>query len=200
MIPFCIGVLNGTQPASNPRRITRAVAVILLAHFLGDIHQPLHVGAAYFNKDKSLFEPTAQNHGFHTEGGNKLTLSLADGTTTNLHSYWDEAAVRKAFGSNPSATAAKMAASPPNGWKFPAKVDTWAVRIADEMMPTAREAHARLILTDISLPTSGRKINHGTAGENPDQPGYAAWCSAQVKTAVHKAGWRLAYILEEALK
>jgi hypothetical protein len=45
MIPFCIYVLQGRVPEQNERNITRPVALILLAHYVADIHQPLHVGA-----------------------------------------------------------------------------------------------------------------------------------------------------------
>src|ERR1043166_503421 len=49
MIAYCVDVLRGDVPENNPRKITKPVAVILLAHYAGDIHQPLHVGAEYFN-------------------------------------------------------------------------------------------------------------------------------------------------------
>jgi S1/P1 Nuclease len=40
-------VLKG-QPSSNPaHNITKREALFILAHMVGDIHQPLHVGAAY---------------------------------------------------------------------------------------------------------------------------------------------------------
>jgi len=44
MISYCIGVLKGTEPQPNPKKITPTVAVILLSHYVGDMHQPLHVG------------------------------------------------------------------------------------------------------------------------------------------------------------
>src|SRR5438067_2098075 len=56
-IPYCIGVLRGEIAADNPRKITKAIAVILLAHYLGDIHQPLHVGAEYFNEAGEPIDP-----------------------------------------------------------------------------------------------------------------------------------------------
>ena len=58
-IPFCIGVLRGAIPADNPRKISRPVALILLAHLVGDIHQPLHVGAEYFNNSGQPVDRTA---------------------------------------------------------------------------------------------------------------------------------------------
>src|SRR5204863_6518694 len=74
MIPFCIRVLKGQEPETNEHAITKSIAVILLTHYLGDIHQPLHVGAEYFDGAGNPFEPTNTNKGFADQGGNKLTL------------------------------------------------------------------------------------------------------------------------------
>ena len=74
MIRFCIKVLKGEEPETNDRKITKSVAVILLAHYIGDIHQPLHVGAEYFDSSGNPFEPSSANKGFADQGGNKLTL------------------------------------------------------------------------------------------------------------------------------
>jgi hypothetical protein len=41
LIPFCINVLRGKMPENNDCKITKSIAVILLAHYVGDIHQPL---------------------------------------------------------------------------------------------------------------------------------------------------------------
>jgi hypothetical protein len=47
-----IAVLQGKDDAkSNPHHFTKRQALILLTHMTGDIHQPLHVGAAYVGKD-----------------------------------------------------------------------------------------------------------------------------------------------------
>jgi hypothetical protein len=61
----------GANPEQNERKITKPVALILLAHYVADIHQPLHVGAAYFDaqgratdpdKDKSALAMKAEIH------------------------------------------------------------------------------------------------------------------------------------------
>ena len=41
MIPYCVEVLRGRVPEQNERKITKAVALILLAHYVADIHQPV---------------------------------------------------------------------------------------------------------------------------------------------------------------
>src|SRR5882724_1372164 len=57
MIPYCIEVLQGRVPEQNERKITKPVALILLAHYVADIHQPLHVGAAYFDEQGRFTDP-----------------------------------------------------------------------------------------------------------------------------------------------
>jgi nuclease S1 len=57
-----------SSPASSP--VDRAEALRFLVHFMGDLHQPLHV---------------ADNH---DRGGNQRTVYL-DGDSTNLHKVWD---------------------------------------------------------------------------------------------------------------
>ncbi len=58
---------NGAAPLRNS---TKATALAFLAHLVGDIHQPLHVGK---NRDK---------------GGNSITV-LFFSDRTNIHSVWD---------------------------------------------------------------------------------------------------------------
>ena len=149
MIPFCIRVLKGEEPETNERAITKAVAVILLVHYLGDIHQPLHVGAEFFDEDGNPFEPTTSNPGFADQGGNKLTLfTFFNGKRTSagkLHGYWDSQTVENAFGSTDDARVAqRLASREPADWQLTGDIETWAEQLANEIMPTAREARKRL--------------------------------------------------------
>jgi hypothetical protein len=64
-------------------------ALLLLTHYVGDIHQPLHVGAIYLDKsgkpvnpDSGQFDPATE-----TRGGNEITLSSGH---ANLHATWDQ--------------------------------------------------------------------------------------------------------------
>jgi hypothetical protein len=207
MIPFCIRVLNGQEPASNPRKITRSVAVILLAHYLGDIHQPLHVGAEYFNAAGNPFEPTAANKGFEDQGGNKLTLfTLINGSPKSagkFHGYWDSQTVNNAVANGQDFNVVKQLASKePADWRLAGDIETWAEQMADEIMPLAREAHTRLKFSEIKIVAGEREIISGKATEKKKTSGtfYAIWAAATVKDEIHKAGWRLAAILEEALQ
>ncbi len=207
MIPFCIRVLKGQVPETNGRAITKTVAVILLAHYLGDIHQPLHVGAEYFNASGNPFEPATTNKGFADQGGNKLTLfTLAGGKKVSagkFHSYWDGQTVDNAFGAAANQTiATKLAGTEPANWKLTGAVETWAEQLANDILPLAREAHERLEFKNIKSKTGAKDIVSGRAEEKkkPGEPFYAIWAAATVKDEVHKAGWRLAALLEELLQ
>ncbi|MFN2533488.1 MAG: S1/P1 nuclease [Pyrinomonadaceae bacterium] len=210
MIPFCIRVLRGDEPENNSRAITKPVALILLVHYLGDIHQPLHVGAEYFDAQGNPFEPLASSPGFADQGGNKLTLfTLIAGKSKSMgkfHSYWDSQTVNNAFGSSADSTVAKkLAANEPVNWKLTGPVDSWAEQMANEIIPTAREAHTRLEFSNVKItPGSapGSDIKSGRIMEKK-QAGvklYTKWAAATVKEEIHKGGWRLAALLEEILQ
>lgn len=207
MIPFCIRVLKGEEPEKNARAITKSVAVILLAHYMGDIHQPLHVGAEFFNAAGSPFEPTNSNKGFSDQGGNKLTLfTLVGGKAQSagkFHSYWDSQTVENAFGKNAvSAPADKLAKNEPANWKLTGGAEKWPEKLANEIMPMAREAHDRLEFKNIKSQAGGKEIISGRGEEKKQSGGtlYAKWAAATVKDEIQKGGWRLAALLEETLQ
>ena len=205
MIPFCIRVLKGEEPNNNPRKITKTVAVILLAHYLGDIHQPLHVGAEYFKRVNGKGVPAAK--GFADQGGNKLTLWLLvddelTSTKKSLHSFWDGAAVSKAFaGQDDDDVAARLATQEPDDWQLTGDTETWAEQMANEILPLAKEAHDRLAFSNIKqFNTQKNEIEFGDAKEkNNGGESYTDWSAGVVENEIHKGGWRLAALLEELL-
>lgn len=122
----CIAVLQGkTDPALNPHKFTRRQALILLAHFAGDIHQPLHVGSAFVSKEGKFVVPKSRAEVdetlvFDSRGGNNLLLDderlaalssklipagepvvvkegVPKALTKPFHSYWDSTTVDYAF-------------------------------------------------------------------------------------------------------
>jgi S1/P1 Nuclease len=76
-------VLQGKDdPATNPHQFTKRQALILITHLVGDIHQPLHVGAAFVAKDGRFVVPATQAQVdevaiFDARGGNNLLLDDA---------------------------------------------------------------------------------------------------------------------------
>ena len=121
-----IAVLQGTDGAAvNPHKFTPRQALILIVHLAGDIHQPLHVGAAFVGKDGKFVVPTKQTdidgiNIFDARGGNNFLLDDGKLTQTSsglippgepkpvkegvpaaltkpFHSYWDSTTVDYAF-------------------------------------------------------------------------------------------------------
>jgi hypothetical protein len=227
MISYCIAVLQGETPENNPRKITKPVAVILLAHYVGDIHQPLHVGAEYFDEAGHAIDPDKGRAGLGDEGGNTFALHLKTGTpeemthrALKLHPFWDNEAVMANLPSLPltmskeeryekTARAKRrlidqFMREEPADWRLPRNVvlKNYAEAWADEILPIAREAHERLRFTNVhAQQEEGRVVAAGVARERsaPDHVAYADWAAKIVREELHKAGWRLADLLKQVL-
>jgi hypothetical protein len=169
MIPFCIDVLQGRIPEQNARKITKPIAVILLAHYVADIHQPLHVGADYFDAEGRPTDPDKTKSVLADEGGNTFTLELSDEPPRRrgirkkkFHGFWDYDTVNSLFPQVPGGLpknefeaqidplkhqlAHDMATHEPRNWQVPSNVsiDSYAEIWANEILPISREAHARV--------------------------------------------------------
>jgi hypothetical protein len=227
MIPYCVGILRGNIPEDNPRKITKPLALILLAHYVGDIHQPLHVGAMYFDERGRAVDPDRGSKGIEDEGGNTIMLRLYRGTTAELakrglklHGFWDTETVLANLGAISPAVATEeklealelpkrrlineMVREQPSGWRLPPDVPVkdYAEVWADEILPLAREAHQRIRFINVHPEfEENRAIAAGTALEKTgrDQLSYADWAAKIVRAELHKAGWRLADLLSQAL-
>lgn len=226
MIPYCVSVLKGDVPEDNDRKITKPIALILLAHFVGDIHQPLHVGAEFFDKEGRPINPDKVAGGLEDQGGNTLMLNLTSGGTElsrrlKFHSFWDSETVMANLPPMPETLSkeerrAKIEAAKkelinelvehePKNWRLPPSValkdyaETWA----NEIMPLAREAHERLEYRDVKPRTNddGSVVAAGFADEkkSPDGVSYYDWSARAARGQLHKAGWRLADLVEQAL-
>jgi hypothetical protein len=89
------------QPAPAPFSIRdKKEALFLLAHFVGDLHQPVHVGAIYLDRsgrpvnpdEGGSFDPATE-----TAGGNFILKQVSRACTgANLHAEWD--AIPKSLG------------------------------------------------------------------------------------------------------
>lgn len=227
MIPFCVDVLRGRVPETNDRKITKPIAIVLLAHYLGDIHQPLHVGAMYFDAQGKIVDPDKDKSALQDEGGNTFTLELSDEAPrtrghrkTKFHAFWDEDTVYALFPDVPKLPKKErrdqieplkrklvneLATSEPKNWRLPDKIDIggYAKAWADEILPIAQAAHKRLDFHNVqSLQEEDRVVVTGEATERPmpDNITYRQWSTNVVRDELHKAGWRLADLLEKAVK
>ena len=225
MLSFCVRVLQGEESEINAYRITKPVAVILLAHFLGDIHQPLHVGAEFFDKHGKPVNPDAGGEDAAADqGGNTLHLVLAPHlrgwprhyngeVADSLHLFWDQTAAvaaidawkEKLVAEQPELGAVSnkkmaelLAAREPEHWKLDPTLEPsqWAEALANEMLPIARQAHERLTYEHIQVQNShGEPLASGTA--KADGNSYPAFAANVAENELHKAGWRLAALLEQ---
>jgi hypothetical protein len=97
-----------------------------------------------------------------------------------------------------------MASQEPANWKVPAGLDAsrYAQSWANEILPIAREAHERLAFKQVApLTEENRVVAAGQVEEKPSAtPGdYRKWATGVVREELHKAGWRLADLLEKSL-
>lgn len=219
-ISYCVSVLRGEIAEDNPRKITKPLAVILLAHFVGDIHQPLHVGAEYFSPDGKPADPDRRSDALGNEGGNSLAF-IENATAKyprhfyrSFHGYWDADAVRNLVIGTPDElpkeqraavyTPAKekiiveFAQTEPNGWRTSGPPQNAAEQWANEILPVGGEAYKRVRFERVHREEKdGRVFAAGEAIEVG--AGYRDWATGVVKTELHKAGWRLADLLEKTL-
>jgi S1/P1 Nuclease len=227
MIPYCLRVLRDEAPADNSRKVTKPVALTLLAHYVGDIHQPLHVGAAYFDESGRAIDPDRGKGGIEDEGGNTIMFRLDRGAADELakaglrlHGFWDNQAVLANLG--PISPALRneekfqaldkpkrrlidaLGRQQPRAWRLPSTtpLEKYAEAWADDILPLAREAHERLQFINVHPQLEAdRTVAAGVAVEKTAraQVSYADWAAAVVREELHKAGWRLADVLNQAL-
>jgi len=241
MIPFCVRVLSGAEPETNDRKITKPIALILLAHYVGDIHQPLHVGNAYFSSAGNLVNPSNGGKSFPDHGGNGFNIILADEKNSksnakgdsksgakssgkksskskgnNLHSFWDTEAVVEALDqvekkiqsqanrkgkATDEEVIAWFANTEPTDWKPRAqsKPTDWAQAWANDILPMSTQAHERLEFSNVTIKNESAS-GDATEKKMPDGISYADWAGQRTEEELHKAGWRLAAIIEASLE
>lgn len=102
-------VLQGKPAPPVVRLKSRREALLLLAHLIGDLHQPLHVGAVYLDASGRRIDPdkTGDDKAAFTRGGNRILKArsqppkppeppigiaefVAGFRPPNLHGLWDD--------------------------------------------------------------------------------------------------------------
>ncbi|HSC65568.1 MAG TPA: S1/P1 nuclease [Caldimonas sp.] len=82
-----IEVLQGRPPSAPFDIAGKEEAPLILTHYVGDIHQPLHVVAVYLDRNGKTVDPDAI--GRHAENDTTGGNSIVDGAQ-KLHHEWDE--------------------------------------------------------------------------------------------------------------
>ena len=176
-------VLKG-DPAPAPFNIKdKAEALRLLAHYAGDIHQPLHVGAIYLdtqgnevNPDAGAFDPTTA-----TRGGN--SIQVLPGSKKNLHATWDAipASLKISHVNSTWLSAARAVPATP-GSDF-----DWPQQWASDSVAEANHALSRL--------TFGTFASGHWTVKLPS--GYSTTMTSIKKRQLTRAGARLAQLLQD---
>jgi len=179
-----IDVLRG-RPAPPPFSIrNKPEALLLLTHLVGDVHQPLHVGAIYLDAHGRAVDPdlngSAPDLATATRGGNALDVG-----TTNLHAEWDAVPtdLQPDRIDGDILAAARQVATSPNDLR------TWSAHWATETLIASQAAFAGL-----SFSRDARRPGHWTI-QFTDEDGYVQRKTAIQRQQLIKAGARLAQLL-----
>jgi len=197
-IPACILILQGKPQAQTLfSNVSPRVALRLLAHYIEDLHQPLHVGAGYLDKTKYVNPNGYSGHFGDDQGGNRLVF----GGTNKLHFYWDITVVQQLMANAGAATpqeyAAKLLAKSVPAWKTDGALLDWDRVWADESLALAAKVHDVPVLDeDVS------QADFRTGQPRPQwhiqelSPAYVDWSRQIAEEQMAKAGYRLAATLE----
>jgi hypothetical protein len=157
-IAMAVDVLEGHGDA----RITRKEALYMLVHFVGDEHQPLHIGNGYYQLGtdgtaKLVTDPAAASGLPNDKGGNALFFGA--GRFDELHAYWDTALVVKVANSEKTADLVKVlqgkVAAEGAAWKSAGDYHDWPRAWATESLAPARIAYAGIVFGAVTRDPKG---------------------------------------------
>jgi S1/P1 Nuclease len=153
MLNVCIRTLQGQPDQNHP--LSQRNALKLLVHFLGDIHQPLHVGCGFIDQDVNgrffiATDPVTikQKKLFSDRGGNQLII---DNDRRNLHSLWDFDLVTSLMLSTDKQTSdtlgtfLRATVRPESNWNTRGPLDSWAAQWATDALRQSRDQTYRSV-------------------------------------------------------
>jgi hypothetical protein len=205
MIAYTINQLRGNRSPKQDVKLTDTEALWLLTHLVGDIHQPLHVGQAYYD-DKTCMtfvnpnDPADKGKGWvSTFGGNSIKFTPpppAVPVVPGLHIYWDSTTVTRAMIADgyveaEHAFAKTLAAKAPDKWQTDGDPATWAEKWFVDSMSLAQQAYTR---QDIKIEGKLDK-DHGCQWTVTLDESYEKWAQGVARDQLRLAGFRLAALL-----
>lgn len=219
LINICIRTLQGYPDPNRP--LSKRNALKLLVHFIGDMHQPLHIGCGFIDEagpNGTILiarNPTVirQRNLEHDRGGNQLVI---DRQRKRLHSYWDFDLVRvlMTFTNRPNsdqlATFLKGSVTPSVNWNPRGPVNTWASQWATDSLNQSRNHTYRgvRILRKRTIPVLRNDepvVRNGepqmeTVYDISKPANYERLNREVVRQQLAKAGFRLAKLLDEIFR
>ena len=147
MLNVCIRTLQGHPDPEHP--LSPRVALKLLVHFLGDMHQPLHIGCGFIDAggpNGAIFiaaDPVLikQKNLPSDRGGNQLIINAAG---RNLHSFWDfdlvDSLMLSTGKQDPDSlgTFLRVSVQPKSNWNPRGELSTWAAQWATDSLDQSR--------------------------------------------------------------
>lgn len=154
MLNVCIRTLQGHPDPKHP--LSQRNALKLLVHFLGDIHQPLHVGCGFIDvngpngaiviaRDPVVIK---QKNLPSDRGANQLII---DNDKKNLHGFWDFDLVTSLMLATEKQTPDTLGlflretVRPKSDWNPRGAVTTWAAQWATDSLRQSRDHTYKLV-------------------------------------------------------
>lgn len=134
-ISAAIAVLSGKSAKPPFSIVDQKEALFLLAHLVGDLHQPLHVGAVYLDDGGRLVDPDIARKidpATETVGGNSISDLHA-----NLHFEWDEIPPALGEAATPELLSAARALPKSQG-----TLENWPIAWASDTIVVSHKAFA----------------------------------------------------------
>ncbi len=189
----CITVLEGGEYEG----LDQKDALRYMIHLVGDIHQPLHVIAGYYDLSdpahpKLLAKIAKPDADVSDAGGNALYYSKSD----ELHAFWDTNLVNAVFAtSDPTVLANKiLQGADTNAAKATGNRSTWAAKWAGESMAKATATYADINFGEATVDAhDDLKMMNITL--KPSTQDYRTKNTPIIKDQLLKAGVRLAQLL-----
>lgn len=220
-----IAVLQGNDnEKTNPHRFTPRQALLMIAHLLGDIHQPLHVGAVYLNQENQFVTPATQAqvdgvNVFDVQGGNNLLIEdqatwtardlknfkpeVSNGNAARvgkpLHLYWDvtvvENVMRDLGVKSVSELTDKLISAPTVPAANKGDPVSWPEQWATEGLYLAKSAYTNIAIVDKVKVTNRRGVEYAN-WYSKLPPNYIQESTDVTRKQLAVAGHRLAALLK----
>ncbi len=216
MLRFCAQTLHGDpspDTSVSPVELSKPEALRLIIHYVGDLHQPLHVGCGYPIEENGMVAfkipqgPDAENLVPKSDrGANKWFVSLktmlpSETSPVKLHSYWDTHIINLIRRQNSKIQTARLLdakLTPLRRKWLTLKGDyrLWSVAWANDSLRIAPQAYKGLVFH-----LGNSTEDEESTAELPETSARAYERQATNLTRIQlaKAGFRLAEILRATL-
>jgi hypothetical protein len=216
MLNVCIRTLQGHPDPNHP--LSERNALKLLVHFLGDIHQPLHVGCGFIDVNGPngtiliVRDPLVikQKNLASDKGANDLVI---DNDRKNLHSFWDftlvtslMTTVGQEITSDTLGTYLKQNVRPKSSWNPHGPINKWAAEWATDSLYQSRDHTYKAVeivgKRTIPVLSNGKPVIRDgqpvmqTVYDITRPANYETLNRELVRLQLAKAGYRLAKLLD----